>query len=397
MQKCDVLIVGGGPGGSTCARELCHAGLDVLVLDKAVFPRDKVCAGWITPAVLDEIGLDLAEYRQGRVLQPITSFRVGRQGGPMIDLDYDAAVSYGIRRCEFDRYLLERSGARLQLGESLESIVREPDGWIVNDRYRTPMLVGAGGHFCPVARWLGDSGSAGDTLVRAASKSSRPVVAAQEIEFALDEVQEAECRVESQRPELYFCRDLTGYGWCFRKGNYLNIGLGREDPQRVSEHVAAFCAFLQEQGRIPRKLPGKFHGHAYLLYDHSARELLADGLLLIGDAAGLAYTQSGEGIRPAIESGLLAAEVIRAAAGDYREERLQPYRRLLEQRFGKRCRRPSPAGQAPSPWRQFLAGRLLANRWFVRRVVMDRWFLHSNQPPPRNLGDLVGSSRRGHC
>ena len=65
--------------------------------------------------MLDEIGLDLAEYRQGRVLQPITSFRVGRQGGPMIDLDYDAAVSYGIRRCEFDRYLLERSGARSTL------------------------------------------------------------------------------------------------------------------------------------------------------------------------------------------------------------------------------------------------------------------------------------------
>ena len=100
------------------------------------------------------LGLDLGEYRQGRVLQPITSFRVGRQGGPMIDLDYDVPVSYGIRRCEFDRYLLERSGARLQLGEPLESIVREPGGWNVNDRYRAPMLVGAGGHFCPVARWL---------------------------------------------------------------------------------------------------------------------------------------------------------------------------------------------------------------------------------------------------
>ena len=147
--------------------------------------------------------------------------------------------------------------------------------------------------------------------------------------------------------------------------------------------------FLQEQERIPRSLPGKFHGHAYLLYDHSSRKLLADGLLLVGDAAGLAYTQSGEGIRPAIESGLLAAEVIRAAAGDYREERLQPYLRRLEQRFGKRCRRPPPAGRIPSAWRQFLAGRLLANRWFVRRVVMDRWFLHSNQPPARNLGDLV--------
>ena len=162
--------------GSTCS-----------VLDKAVFPRDKVCAGWITPAVLDEIDLDPAEYRRGRVLQPITAFRVGRQDGPMIDLDYDAAVSYGIRRCEFDRYLLERSGARLQLGEPLESIVREPDGWIVNDRYRTPMLVGAGGHFCPVARWLGDSGPAERHARRPPRKSSLPVVAAQEIEFALDE------------------------------------------------------------------------------------------------------------------------------------------------------------------------------------------------------------------
>jgi len=42
---CDALIVGGGPAGSTCARHLRHAGLDVLVVDRAAFPRDKVCAG----------------------------------------------------------------------------------------------------------------------------------------------------------------------------------------------------------------------------------------------------------------------------------------------------------------------------------------------------------------
>jgi len=56
METCDVLIVGGGPAGSSCARQLRLQGRDVMVMvmvmvmDKALFPRDKVCAGWITPA-----------------------------------------------------------------------------------------------------------------------------------------------------------------------------------------------------------------------------------------------------------------------------------------------------------------------------------------------------------
>ncbi len=353
--------------------------MDVLVLDRALFPRHKVCAGWITPAVLDELALDPADYCQGRVLQPITSFRVGREGGRIIDLEYGRPVSYGIRRCEFDHYLLERSGARLQLGEPIESISREQDGWSINGRYHARMLVGAGGHFCPVARWLGKNSRS--ERARLGNPPPESIVAAQEIEFSMDESQQAECQVAGHRPELYFCRDLLGYGWCFRKGSYLNVGLGREDPRRLSEHVAAFCDRLAGEGRIPRRLPGKFRGHAYLLYDHSPREPADDGALLIGDAAGLAYAQSGEGIRPAIESGLLAAEVILAADGDYRRDRLEPYRQLLEQRFGKRPANGMPAPRAPTKLRQFLAARLLASRWFVRRFVVERWFLHSAQPP----------------
>jgi flavin-dependent dehydrogenase len=207
------------------------------------------------------------------------------------------------------------------------------------------------------------------------------VVAAQEIEFPLDQRQQQECRVEGHRPELYFCRDLMGYGWCFRKGSYLNVGLGRKDRERLPEHVAAFCEYLQEQGRIPRDLPCKFRGHAYLLYEHSWRTPVDDAVLVVGDAAGLAYTESGEGIRPAIESGLLAAGVILAAAGDYSRQHLEPYRTLLESRFGKRREPGLLAGRAPSRLRQFIAGRLLASRWFVRRVVLQRWFLRAGQPP----------------
>ena len=58
MDSCDVLIVGCGPAGTSCAWGLRHAGLDVMLLDKAAFPRDKVCAGWITPEVVESLQID---------------------------------------------------------------------------------------------------------------------------------------------------------------------------------------------------------------------------------------------------------------------------------------------------------------------------------------------------
>ena len=76
MDRCDALIVGGGPAGSTCARELTLAGWKVLVIDRARFPRDKVCGGWVTPGVFRLLDLDPAEYRAtGRTLQEIRGFK----------------------------------------------------------------------------------------------------------------------------------------------------------------------------------------------------------------------------------------------------------------------------------------------------------------------------------
>jgi flavin-dependent dehydrogenase len=77
MDTCEILIAGGGPAGSACAWKLRQAGLDVIVMDKAVFPRDKVCAGWITPQVVEDLAFDIDDYRAGRTFQPITGFRVG--------------------------------------------------------------------------------------------------------------------------------------------------------------------------------------------------------------------------------------------------------------------------------------------------------------------------------
>jgi flavin-dependent dehydrogenase len=339
-------------------------------MDRRPFPRDKVCAGWITPAVVDALRLDLTEYARERVLQPIHSFRIGLLGGGEVETRRRAApVSYGIRRCEFDHYLLQRSGARLRVGEALREIRRENGSWLVNDELRAKIVVGAGGHFCPVARWLG-----------ARPGKQETAVLAQEIEFRLTPRQGEACRVDPAVPQLFFCHDLLGYGWAFRKGEWLNVGLGREDPERLTEHVAAFREFLVSDGRIPSDTPTKFHGHAYVLYSHAPRRVFDDGVLLVGDAAGLAYPESGEGIRPAVESGLLAAKVIDEARGEYRAARLAPYRDLLTERFGSPEGRRTAADFLPGSLRRFLAHRLLSTEWFARTVVMDRWFLHRHQP-----------------
>ncbi|HYD01437.1 MAG TPA: NAD(P)/FAD-dependent oxidoreductase [Phycisphaerales bacterium] len=369
MERCDVLIVGGGPGGSACARRLSAGGLDVVVLDKRTFPRDKTCAGWITPAVIQELRLDVAEYASSRVLQPITGFRTGLLGGRTILTEYGRPVSYGIRRCEFDHYLLERSGARLMLGEKGETFERAEGGWVVNGSIRAPLLIGAGGHFCPVARMMGGS---------AAGAARELVVAAQEFEHRMGSQQAAECAVEGAVPELYFCPDLKGYGWCFRKGDHLNVGLGREDSYRFAERAAAFCGLMKEQGRIPRDTPDRFHGHAYILYGHASRPPVGDGVLLVGDAAGLAYPESGEGIRPAVESGMLAAEVVLGARGDYSAQKLRRYAERIRRRFGKPTAASTPAGLALK-LRERAAAFLLANRWLSRRVLIERWFLHAHR------------------
>jgi len=371
MKQVDVLIVGGGPAGSTLAWALRHSGLTIAILDKQKFPRDKVCAGWVTPAVMEELQIDLHDYARGRTLQPISGFRVSQLGKKQVETLYqDNPVSYGIRRCEFDDYLLQRSGAELLLGQTFKSLQRQDDAWLVNDDIKASLVVGAGGHFCPVARAVG-----------ARLGRHEQVVAAQEIEFQMTPAQQRECQVDEQVPELFFTPDLTGYGWVFRKGDFLNIGLGREDNHKLSEHVQAFCHYLKQQGKIPLDTPEKFHGHAYLLYPHALRDVIKDGLLLIGDAAGLAYPQSGEGIRPAVESALLAAEVIRSCHGDFSQSKLRPYFERLVARFGQRQPKAGLLERLPLGFRQVLAGQLMQTHWFTRHIVMDRWFLHSQQAP----------------
>src|SRR5476649_2706380 len=226
----------------------------VTVLDKALFPRNKVCAGWITPAVVQALQLDTEAYARERVLQPITAFRTGLIDGGEVETRYQGTVSFGIRRCEFDDYLLQRSGARMRLGQTLKSLEKRGSHWLVNDVITTPLIIGAGGHFCPVARLLG-----------AKLGATEPAVAAKEIEFEMDPEQVADCRVLADTPELYFCRDLRSE----------ERRVGKECRSRCdwssdvcSSDLTSSCGEgnrIRDGSRTSRRLPGP-RGYAGTLF-----------------------------------------------------------------------------------------------------------------------------------
>jgi geranylgeranyl reductase family protein len=361
MRRCDALIVGGGPAGSSCARALRLAGWNVVVLDRARFPRDKVCGGWVTPGVFRAIDLDPDEYRAtGLVLQEITGFRTSVIGQPAVDTTYASVVSYAIRRCEFDNFLLRRAQVCVLDNRPLATLRRERDSWIVDDEIESPVVIGAGGHFCPVARQLQGERDRLDPVI------------AKEAEFLLDG---EDSTVDQQTPELFFCRDLEGYAWCVRKGDYLNVGIGRRAHEGFTDHLRDFAGFLNATGRVARSSAITWRGHAYHARGAGVRPLVADGVLIVGDAAGLAYPESGEGIRPAVESGLLAARTLIAAHGRFTRDALQPYETAMHA-----AHKPSmPTPRPLTPMVKAAGRRLMRSRAFTRHVVLDRWFLRSTQ------------------
>lgn len=358
MTRCDVLVVGGGPAGSTCARALGQAGWDVVVADRARFPRDKVCAGWLTPDVFQLLDLDPSEYRAaGLTLQEIAAFRTGVIGASLLETRYPRVVSYAIRRCEFDTFLLRRAQVRVFEEMPIERLRWTGATWIANDTIEAPFIVGAGGHFCPVARHL-----------RGGGDTATPVVA-KEAEFRMDGHARPDCRA----PELYFCRDLEGYGWCVPKGDYLNVGIGRRNRGDFGDHVRGFIAWLERRGAVVAGAPLEWRGHAYLASGAGVRPLVAPGALMVGDAAGLAYPESGEGIRPAIESGRLAAQTLVAARGRGSIDDLLPYDAALRRLHPRVSPTPVPLRAASAA-----IGRvLLGSGTFTRHVVLDRWFLRA--------------------
>ena len=312
----DVIIVGGGPAGSTCAFILVKSGLHTLLLDRADFPRVKLCAGWLSAPIWDILGLSPKEYTGGLwVWHRVHIHFRGRK--------YSIKSSgYFVRRYEFDEFLLKRSNVQTIQGHNVRQIEKDSEGyWVVDRQYRAKYLVGAGGTHCPVARSLFpelDSAQCGT----------------QEREFEGDGTAIAACRAgEDGEPEIILHDDMRGYSWNVPKGEWLNIGTGTKVAKEVLPAWNKARNFFEgnetKTGTIPlssRPMLEKMKGHGYKIFesDH-LRYCQANNVFVVGDALGLAQPMTGEGILPAVLSGKLCATAIAEGAPGSYGERLRTH------------------------------------------------------------------------
>gem|GEM_PF-474741 len=361
----DAIIVGGGPGGSSCARVLVRAGLRVAVIERRRFPRVKPCGGWISAPVWDELELSRREYpggvwpwRRCHVRYRGRAYRIGARG------DF-------IRRVELDDFLLRRSGAQVIEGHPVSSLERRDGAWVVDGAYAAPWLVGAGGTSCPVARALFPR------------KPGHPV-AALEREFEADSAEIAAARVGADgEPELLLHDDLGGYSWNVPKGAWLNVGTGTASAKRVRSAWAAARDFFLESGHLPESARGplsQVEGHAYHLFDPAHLESAErDGAFLVGDSLGLAQPLTAEGILPAVLSGRTCAEaILRGAPRSYgpclsAHPTIRDYaltREILRVLAG--MRRGTSASRVPGPFACSATARGFAWMFSGRRIPGGR-------------------------
>jgi geranylgeranyl reductase family protein len=331
----DIIIIGAGPAGSTCALFANRVGLKVLLVDKKTFPRDKICGDAITEKgirILKELNLfEKLEAAQNSIIDKIG---MSSLNGTQIDLELKPKNSnkdgtvFICRREIFDNILFQEAKSCVDTLESfkVETILhkdkfvygvkgKKSTGETVN--ITAKVVVGADGFSSIISRELG-------------FYERNPKHFAVATRAYYEDVADVKDSME-----IHLVKDIQpGYFWIFpvAKG-IVNVGLGILDHDlkkkklnlREKHEMAIQSDFFKKRFK-DAKLIGKIVG-SNLPLGSTKRQIHGDGFILIGDAAGLVDPFAGEGIGNAMKSAKIAAFELKEVCSnsDYSKERLNAY------------------------------------------------------------------------
>lgn len=343
MKRFDVAVIGGGPAGSSTAISLARKGLSVIVFDKHLFPREKLCGDFLSPLTLPLLErLGVTEEILSLEPHRITAFRISSPSGTGVTCPLSSQMGrplfgWAIGRLHLDDILLRQAakeGSVIRTGCRLLSIEREDDAWSItvqnrtsDERWQAALLVGADGRNSRVAHRLG--------LTDRREKLGDAVA----LQLRLHGTKRVGNEVQIHLfPGGY--AGLVNLG-----GGITNLCLALARAE-VKKGVSAGTLFESRLYRNPNlrealersQIIGSIRS-AYPVY-FSPRRSYGSGFLLVGDAARVTEPVTGEGVYFALKAGELAAEAASLAfsRGDLSARQLASYERASRRVFSRRQR-----------------------------------------------------------
>lgn len=334
VTEIDVLVIGAGPAGSTAAKHAAMGGASVLLIDKkSEIGAPKRCAEGVSVGGLESLGI---EPNPRWITKKLDGVRLVSPNGTDVWLTSDKVelpeAGYILERKVFDKHMAmdaARAGSEIMVKTLATGMEKTDDGYLVSAEcmgrefeIKARIVIAADGPESRVARWAG------------LNTATRPkdMESAAQFEMVGVEMEDNNCI------EFYFGSVAPGgYAWIFPKGDDIaNVGLGvlsTETDKSAYEHLLEFvesCPATRNAQPVELNIGGDPVGGM-------PKELVADSLMVVGDAAGQVNPLTGGGIISGMTGGMLAGRVAAAAVseGDVSKKRLSEYERLCREEIGK--------------------------------------------------------------
>ena len=305
----DVIIVGGGPAGATAGITLSGEGIRVLLIDKATFPRNKICGGGISIRAITRFPF-LSKCLDTIPVNYISQVYLQSPDHSELLEERDDPIYFMAKRNHFDNMLLDmckEGGVEVMENTRLRNIDRQKENFLsfltsTGQTLKARIAIGADGVNSTTARNLG--------LSPVWSKSQKAIVMTGEATYGDQEITK-----KNTMYIFYGFGDSIGYGYVFPKSQSIDIGMGyllsfyKEGREGLRDAYDGFVHFLKTNGFLASDASIQKPRAAVLPVAGPLKKTYADRVILCGDAGGFVNAFTAEGIYYAMVSGDIAAKV----------------------------------------------------------------------------------------